>query len=120
MKPTISIRLALVAALSAVLLVPAMAEARERATTVSNAKGQSATRHVNRSAGNVQSSTTTATGQTLSTRTVDRSAASTTSTVTGPQGNTATTSRQTTKTEDGSTTTVTGPKGGEKSLTVTR
>ncbi len=118
MSTSISLRLALVAALSSSLLALPEAQARERGATVINAKGQSATRQVNRTGGDVNASTKAANGQTLSTRTVDRSATGTTATTTGPQGNSAT--RGTVKIDTGSTTTVTGPQGQSGTVAVTR
>lgn len=85
---------AAVAAVAAMLLVvSADAGARERHTSVAGANGKTATRDVDRSNGDVQSTTTGANGKT-SARSVDRSASGTVATVTGPNGKTA--ARQTT------------------------
>ena len=92
------------------------AQARERHTTVTTGNGQTATRTVDRSQGDVSSSTTGPNGKTSS-RSVDRSASETTASVTGPNGKTAT--RATTRTGTGSQTTVTGPNGQTGSVTVT-
>jgi hypothetical protein len=101
---------------SALLGVTGDALARGRSTTVTGPGGQSASRSVNRSAGDVSSSTTGPNGNTAS-RLVIRSANGTTSTMTGFNGNTAT--RSTTRTDTGSQTTVTGPNGQTGSVTVT-
>ena len=92
------------------------AQARERHTTVTTGNGQAATRTVDRSKGDVSSSTTGPNGKTSS-RDIDRSAGVTTASVTGPNGKTAT--RATTRTGTGSQTTVTGPNGQTGSVTVT-
>ncbi|MGD9835230.1 MAG: hypothetical protein AB7U92_20950 [Piscinibacter sp.] len=75
--------------LAAGLAMAQSAEARERHTTVTGAEGKSATRHVVRARGDVQSSTTGPNGKTVS-RSVERSASGTTATLTGPNGKTAT------------------------------
>lgn len=92
------------------------AQARERQTTVTTGNGQAATRTVDRSQGDVSSSTTGPNGKTSS-RSVARSDSATTASVTGPNGKTAT--RATTRTGTGSQTTVTGPNGQTGSVTVT-
>lgn len=104
------------AAVSALLCMVGDVQARQRGTTITGAGGQTATRSVNRSHGDVSSSTTGPNGGTSS-RVVDRSAAGATATMTGPNGQTAT--RSTTRTETGSQTTVTGPNGQTGSVTVT-
>lgn len=65
------------------------AQARERQTTVTGANGQTATRMVSRSQGDVSSQTTGPNGATAS-RSVDRSASGTQAVVTGPRGKSAT------------------------------
>jgi len=104
------------ASAGALLGVSGEAQARQRATTVTGGNGQTATRSVNRSEGDVSSSTTGPNGKTAS-RVVDRSATGTTATKTGPNGKTAT--RATTRTDTGSQTTVTGPNGQTGSVAVT-
>lgn len=69
--------------------LPDAAEARERTTTVTGAKGKTATRNVTRAGGDVQSSSTGPKGNTRS-RSVDRSAQGTTATVTKANGETVT------------------------------
>ena len=105
------------ASAAALLCVTDDALARGRNTTITGANGQSASRSVARSEGNVSSSTTGANGKTAS-RVLNRSASGTTSTMTGFNGKTAT--RSTTRTDTGSQTTVTGPDGQTGSVTVTR
>lgn len=104
------------ASAAALLGVSGDALARGRSTSMTGANGQTATRSVNRSAGDVSSSSTGPNGNTAS-RLVLRSATGTTSTMTGFNGNTAT--RSTTRTDTGSQTTVTGPNGQTGSVTVT-
>ncbi|MDR3371258.1 hypothetical protein [Rhodoferax sp.] len=104
------------ASATALLCVTGDALARGRNTIITGANGQTASRSVNRSEGNVSSSTTGPNGKTAS-RVVLRSATGTTSTMTGFNGNTAT--RSTTRTDTGSQTTVTGPNGQTGSVTVT-
>jgi len=105
------------ASAGALLGVADDAQARQRATTVTGPNGKTATRNVDRSAGDVSANTAGSNGATSS-RAVDRSAAGTTATSTGPKGKTA--SRATTRTATGSQTTVTGPNGQTGSATVTR
>lgn len=81
--------IALAAALAATFAMAESAQARERQTTLTGANGKTATRHVVRAQGDVQSSTTGPNGKTMS-RSVDRSASGTTATLTGPKGKTAT------------------------------
>jgi cytoskeletal protein RodZ len=87
----------------------AEAQARDRSSTVTGAQGQSATRAVSRSQGQVSSSTTGPKGKTSS-RVLSRTAEGSTATLTGPNGKTAT--RTSTRSADGGSTTVTGPQGG--------
>jgi len=105
------------ASAAALLCVTDNALARGRNTLITGASGQTASRSVARSEGNVSSSTTGPNGKTTS-RVVNRSATGATSTMTGFNGNTAT--RTTTRTDTGSQTTVTGPNGQTGSVTVTR
>ena len=105
------------ASAAALVCVTNDALARGRNTVITGANGQSASRSVARSEGNVSSSTTGPNGKTTS-RVVNRSATGATSTMTGFNGNTAT--RTTTRTDTGSQTTVTGPNGQTGSVTVTR
>ena len=104
------------ASVGALLTVSGGVQARERATTVTGGGGQTATRSVNRSEGDVSSSTTGPNGKTAS-RVVDRSATGTTASTTGPNGKAAT--RATMRTDTGSQTTVTGPNGQTGSVAVT-
>ena len=101
----------------ALLGAAASAEARERHTTVTGANGKTATRNVERSDGDVSSSTTGPNGKTSS-RDVDRSADGTQAMVSGPNGKTAT--RSTAKTSTGSSTTVTTSGGKTATVDVTR
>jgi hypothetical protein len=111
-------RLVIVLAASGALLGGLdLAQARDRSTTVTGPKGQTATRDVSRSDGDVSSSTTGPNGKSTS-RVVDRSPGSTSAVVTGPNGKTA--SRLTTRTPTGSQTTATGPNGQTASRVVTR
>lgn len=77
--------------LSAVLLslvsLSNPAAARDRSSSVTGPKGQTATRNVSRAQGDVSATTTGPNGQTAS-RTVDRSAGATTAVTTGPNGQT--------------------------------
>lgn len=107
----------LLARAAALVCVTNDALARGRNTTITGANGQTASRSVERSQGNVSSSTTGSNGKTAS-RVVNRSATGTTSTMTGLNGNTAT--RTTSRTDTGSQTTVTGPNGQTGSVAVTR
>ena len=107
----------LLASAAALVCVTDDALARGRNTLITGANGQTASRSVARSEGNVSASTTGANGKTAS-RVLSRSASGTTSTMTGFNGNTAT--RTTTRTNTGSQTTVTGPNGQTGSVTVTR
>jgi hypothetical protein len=79
---------------AALLAAPLGASARERHTTLTGPQGQSATRDVTRSHGDVSSTTTGPNGRSSS-RVVERSAGGTTATVTGPTGKTW--QRQTTR-----------------------
>ena len=81
------IRATAVAAALSALLVTQAASARERHTSVTGAQGKTATRDVNRSQGDVSSSSTGPNGKTSS-REVDRSASGTSATITGPNGKT--------------------------------
>jgi hypothetical protein len=65
------------------------AEARQRSATFTGPNGQSASRNVSRSQGNVSSTTTGPNGQSAS-RNVSRTASGTEATVTGPNGQSAT------------------------------
>jgi cytoskeletal protein RodZ len=97
------------AAVFALLAATGDAQARERSSSATGPKGNTAQRDVTRSQGDVSSTTTTSTGKTAS-RNVDRSPGSTTATATGPNGKTAT--RVTTRSGTGSSqSTVTGPNG---------
>jgi hypothetical protein len=96
-------------------LASPLAQSRERHTTVTGAGGQSASRHVSRAQGDVQSSTSGPRGHTTS-RSVDRRATGADAAFTGPHG--GTTTRSTTRSETGSTTTVTGPQGQSGTVTV--
>lgn len=109
--------LILVGSLCAVLACSGAAQARERHSTITGANGQTATRDILRSKGDVSSSTTGPNGKTSS-RVVDRTASGTNATVTGFNGNTAT--RETTRTDSGSTTTVTGSGGKSGTVVITR
>lgn len=74
------------ACLSLAALAPA-ASARDRSSSFTGPNGQTATRDVSRTQGNVSSSTTGPNGQTSS-RVVTRSADGTQAVVTGPNGKT--------------------------------
>jgi hypothetical protein len=110
---------ALIAAVSTclVLALAAPAQARERRGSVTGPNGQTATRDVSRTQGDVSSSTTGPKGQSAS-RDVNRTSTGITATVTGPRGKSG--SRNTTRTGTGSDTTVTGPNGQTGAVTVTR
>lgn len=92
-RPPVFATLTLAAVAATLLIVCGGATARERHTSVTGPNGQTATRDVVRSRGDVQSTTTRPGGKTSS-RSVDRSASGTTATVTGPNGKSVT--RQTT------------------------
>lgn len=81
--------IALAILLSAGLALAENAQSRERSTKITGANGKTATRHVVRAQGDVQSSTTGPNGKTMS-RSVERSASGATATLTGPNGKTAT------------------------------
>lgn len=106
-----------VAALAVLAALSSTVQARERHTTVTGAKGQTASRQVSRAQGDVSSTTTGPRGKTAS-RQVQRSAEGTEATMSGPNGQTAT--RSTTRTDSGSQTTVTGPNGQSASVTMQR
>jgi hypothetical protein len=109
---------AVIAVASATMLAASPAEARDRQAAFSGAKGQTATRDVHRSQGDVASSTTGPRGQ-MSSRTVDRSAEGANATATGPQGNART--RDTDYQGGGNnTSTVTRANGETASRSVTR
>jgi hypothetical protein len=74
---------------SCALMAAGAAQARDRQTTITGPNGQTATRDVSRSQGDVSSQTTGPNGATAS-RSVDRSASGTQATVTGPRGKSAT------------------------------
>jgi hypothetical protein len=117
-----SLSLPALALATAVVALPALtpidAQARERTATTTGPKGNTAIRSTNRAGGDVNSSTTTSGGKTMS-RQVDRDGQGNTSaTATGPRGQTAT--RETTRDANGSNTTVTGPNGQTGTVTVTR
>ena len=100
----------------AVLSLAAPAQAETHGSTVTGPKGQSASRNVNRTGGEVQASTSGPNGQSTQ-RNVSRSATGAQGSVTGPAG---TSTRSTSRDASGSSTTVTGPQGQSGTVAVQR
>ena len=104
-------------AFAVLALAAPLAHAETHGSTVTGPKGQSASRNVNRTAGEVQAGTTGPNGQSTQ-RNVSRSATGAQGSVTGPAGGTST--RNTTRDASGSSTTATGPQGQSGTVTVQR
>ena len=103
-------------AFAVLALAAPLAQAETHGSTVTGPKGQSASRNVNRTAGEVQASTTGPNGQSTQ-RNVSRSATGAQGSLTGPAG---TSTRSTTRDASGSSTTATGPQGQSGTVTVQR